>query len=72
MLKDLGITESRMVTMITSLANAEDKTGLLTNSINTANAAWRENTALVAIRHHRESAPANGELFFQSEDSHRR
>lgn len=46
-LKDLGITESRMVTMITSLANAEDKTGLLTNSINTANAAWRENTALV-------------------------
>jgi TP901 family phage tail tape measure protein len=43
----LGITETRMVRMITSLANAESASGLLTNAINTSNSAWQENTALV-------------------------
>ena len=46
-LSTLGITETRMVRMITSLANAEDKTGLLTDAINTSNSAWKENTALI-------------------------
>jgi len=36
-----------MVRMITSLANAESASGLLTNAINTSNSAWQENTALV-------------------------
>jgi TP901 family phage tail tape measure protein len=46
-LSNLGITETRMVRMITSLANAEDKTGLLTKALNTSNGAWEENVALV-------------------------
>lgn len=46
-LSSLGITETRMVNMISALANAEDKTGLLTRAIQTSNTAWKENTALV-------------------------
>jgi TP901 family phage tail tape measure protein len=42
-LADLGITETRMVTMITSLVKSGDR---LTSTLNTANTAWRENTAL--------------------------
>lgn len=42
-LSDLGITETRMVTMMTSLAKSGDR---LTGTLNTANAAWSENTAL--------------------------
>lgn len=45
-LSELGITETRMVRMITTLANAESQTGHLTSAINTANTAWSENTAL--------------------------
>lgn len=42
-LSDLGITETRMVTMITSLAKSGDR---LTDTLHTANSAWSENTAL--------------------------
>ena len=42
MLSTLGITETRMVRMITSLVNAEDKTGLLTDALNVSNSAWEE------------------------------
>ena len=42
-LSDLGITETRMVTMVTSLAKSGDR---LTNTLATANTAWAENTAL--------------------------
>lgn len=42
-LENLGITESRMVTMITSLAKSGTR---LTETLGTANAAWAENTAL--------------------------
>ena len=42
-LSDLGITETRMVTMVTSLAKSGDR---LTDTLDTANAAWSENTAL--------------------------
>lgn len=44
-LADLGITETRMVTMITSLAKSGDR---LTSTLQTANTAWTENTALVS------------------------
>ena len=43
-LKELGITEARMQRMILSLANSGD---LLNRTIDTANRAWNENTALV-------------------------
>jgi TP901 family phage tail tape measure protein len=46
-LSNLEITESRMVRMITSLANAEQKTGTLTDAINVSNSAWDENIALI-------------------------
>lgn len=42
-LSDLGITETRMVTMMTSLAKSGDR---LTSTLKTANEAWSENTAL--------------------------
>lgn len=42
-LNDLGITETRMVTMITSLAKSGDR---LTSTLGTANTAWAQNTAL--------------------------
>ncbi|MEG1061903.1 MAG: phage tail tape measure protein [Oscillospiraceae bacterium] len=45
-LNTLGITETRMMQMITSLANAENQTGHLTSAIDTANMAWNENAAL--------------------------
>lgn len=44
-LTDLGITESRMQRTLLSLSNSGD---LLTRTIDTANTAWRENTALSA------------------------
>lgn len=44
-LRDLGITETRMVTMITSLTKSGDR---LTETLQTANTAWTENTALIA------------------------
>lgn len=44
-LSDLGITETRMVTMIASLAKSGDR---LTNTLSTANQAWTKNTALTA------------------------
>lgn len=44
-LADLGITETRMVTMITSLAKSGDR---LTNTLQVANTAWMENTALIS------------------------
>lgn len=47
MLNTLGITETRMVRMVISLMNAEDKTGLLTDALNVSNSAWEENSALV-------------------------
>ena len=47
MLDTLGITETRMVRMVTSLVNAEQKTGLLTSALNTSNGAWEENAALL-------------------------
>jgi len=43
-LSDLGITETRMVTMTTSLAKSGTR---LTDTLNVANSAWTENTALV-------------------------
>lgn len=42
-LTELGITETRMQRTILSLSNSGD---LLTRTINTANQAWRQNTAL--------------------------
>ncbi len=45
-LQTLGINDERMTRMITSLANAETQNGMLTRSIDTANKAWQENTAL--------------------------
>ncbi len=42
-LTDLGITETRMQRTILSLSNSGD---LLTRTINTANQAWQQNTAL--------------------------
>lgn len=42
----LGITETRMVDVITRLANAEDKTGTLTRAIELSSSAWAENNAL--------------------------
>ena len=42
-LSNLGITETRMVTMITSLAKSGDR---LTDTLQTSNKAWSENTAL--------------------------
>lgn len=45
MLNDLGISETRMVTMITSLAKSGDR---LTDTLGTANVAWSENNALTA------------------------
>lgn len=45
MLSDLGISETRMVTMITSLAKSGDR---LTDTLGTANSAWSENNALTA------------------------
>lgn len=44
-LSDLGISETRMVTMITSLAQSGTR---LTETLQTANSAWSENTALAA------------------------
>lgn len=44
-LDDLGITEAREQRMILSLSNSGD---LLTRTVNTANTAWSENTALTA------------------------
>jgi TP901 family phage tail tape measure protein len=44
-LDDLGISESRMVTAINTLAVSGDR---LTGTLNVANAAWNENTALTA------------------------
>lgn len=45
-LSNLGITETRMKTMITSLANAESATGMLSDALKTSNTAWSANTAL--------------------------
>lgn len=42
-LSDLGISETRMVTMITSLAKSGDR---LTETLATSGAAWQENSAL--------------------------
>lgn len=42
-LNELGITETRMVTMITSLAKSGTR---LTDTLSTANTAWAENNAL--------------------------
>ena len=42
-LSDLDITETRMVTMVTSLAKSGDR---LTSTLDTANAAWDANNAL--------------------------
>lgn len=42
-LSDLGITETRMVSVISSLAKSGDR---LTDTLDTANTAWAENTAL--------------------------
>lgn len=44
-LDDLGITEAREQRMILSLSNSGD---LLTRTVNTANTAWSQNTALTA------------------------
>ncbi len=44
-LNDLGITEKRMVTTITSLAKSGDR---LSDTLQTANTAWADNTALSA------------------------
>lgn len=42
----LGLNDSRLVRMVTSLNSAEQKNHLLSNAIRTANTAWQENTAL--------------------------
>lgn len=44
-LSQLGITETRMVTMITSLAKSGNR---LTSTLQTANQAWAQNTALTS------------------------
>jgi len=46
-LTTLGVGEERFRRMITSLANAENSSGLLTRAIELSNTAWDENTALV-------------------------
>lgn len=46
MLSTLGITETRMVNMITALNNAENGTSLFSKALETANTAWQENIAL--------------------------
>ena len=46
-LKSLGVGEQRLIRTVTSLANAEEKTGLLTRALEMADTAWEENTALI-------------------------
>lgn len=62
-LRDLGITETRMVTMMTSLAKSGDR---LTGTLSTANAAWRENTALVTEAEKRYSNTQSQLVFKQN------
>lgn len=45
-LDTLGLGEQRMSRMVTSLVNAENANGTLTNAIDLANKAWNENNAL--------------------------
>ena len=45
-LKDLGIGEQRLIRTVTNIANAEEKTQLLSRALETANTAWAENNAL--------------------------
>lgn len=45
-LDTLGLGEQRMRRMVTSLVNAENANGTLTNAIDLANKAWNENNAL--------------------------
>ena len=46
MLNTLGITDQRTVRMVTSLANAESQSQMLTSAIALSNSAWEQNTAL--------------------------
>ncbi len=67
MLKNLGVVEQRTLRMVTSLVNAEEATGLLTDAFNTSNTAWSENTALVAEAERRyETTESKFQLFQNS------
>jgi TP901 family phage tail tape measure protein len=46
-LQNLGINEIRMTRMITSMANAEKSSGMLSKALDLSSQAWKENTALV-------------------------
>lgn len=46
-LGELDIGEERFARMVTSLANAEASSGMLTRALSMSNTAWTENTALV-------------------------
>lgn len=45
-LKSVGVGEQRLIRTVTNLANAEEKTQLLSRALETANVAWKENNAL--------------------------
>ena len=62
-LTELGITESRMQRTILSLSNSGD---LLTQTITTANSAWRENTALTEEAEKRYATTASQQQMMQN------
>ena len=47
-LRDLGIGEQRIIRTVSSLANAEKETNLLTRALEMSQTAWDENNALIA------------------------
>lgn len=63
MLANLGITETRMVTMITSLAKSGSR---LTDTLKTSNDAWKENTALTTEAEKRYSTTASELVLMQN------